>query len=799
GQGMNSLPPELFLSHDKLYLKVEVDMEDGGGLRHLAPDQLITATPRALVADLAKVSEVAKVAEKVSNGSITRDMLSSEVLAQLDANGSSSTIGPITRDMLPADVLADLNKSSSSSSPITLSMLAPEVTAKLDQNVSGGSGVVAGSLISIPSGQSAPAGYSLYQRGEPKELVWEEKAPLNKERFFFGIEKIDNLSYVFGGVDSNLTGGITVLKSLEIFDSVSNSWKTSTPMTTPRFAFATAVLDEKVYAIGGSDETSVLKTVEIFDPKLDSWYQGISLPTAINNAKAISVEGKIYLVGGSDNGTSTSNKLFCFDSLSNQWKSLANMPTARTNHELILFENRIWAIGGQTGNNLPLAKVESYDPQIDYWQSEAPLIFKRIFPFSWKYNGKIYVCGGISKGIPVKSIESYEIKNNQWQIDGNFSFTAINSGKTFSNHNLLLVGVAKDELYQSGVVEADLNASVAGVYDLFRKDGNASAGTPLVQAEVADGSVTASKIASKTIGKDQISDEILKYLKPEITSQPQANAVYADSNFSLSVTAEGKFLTYQWAKDGSNLAGETNSILTITDANATQHDGNYSVVVSNDFGSVESGIVTVQVSDALMNGLVGWWKFDETNGTLAIDSSVNGYHGNLFNGPTWSTGKIDGALSFDGVDDRVLIPVPKPSFPFSFSIWIRSNSNNPQGIIDTSPNNHNVLRIHPNGGSFEWWDESPIFNLNVTANQWQLIVIQINHTGTLRILTYYLNGNFIGSYSSQNNNTVGWTVPVLGDVNNGSGGRYNGLLDDVRIYDRALSAAEVQALYNLGQ
>ena len=51
GQGMNSLPPELFLNHDKLYLKVEVDIEDGEGLRHLAPDQLITATPRALVAD----------------------------------------------------------------------------------------------------------------------------------------------------------------------------------------------------------------------------------------------------------------------------------------------------------------------------------------------------------------------------------------------------------------------------------------------------------------------------------------------------------------------------------------------------------------------------------------------------------------------------------------------------------------------------------------------------------------------------------------------------------------------------
>ena len=50
-----------------------------------------------------------------------------------------------------------------------------------------------------------------------------------------------------------------------------------------------------------------------------------------------------------------------------------------------------------------------------------------------------------------------------------------------------------------------------GVYDLYRKDGNASAGTPLVQAEVADGSVTTAKLDST----------ILKYLKPEITTQPQ--------------------------------------------------------------------------------------------------------------------------------------------------------------------------------------------------------------------------------------------------------------------------------------
>lgn len=51
--------------------------------------------------------------------------------------------------------------------------------------------------------------------------------------------------------------------------------------------------------------------------------------------------------------------------------------------------------------------------------------------------------------------------------------------------------------------------------------------------------------------------------------------------------------------------------------------------------------------------LTGFWRFDETSGTTAADSSVNGQTGILENGPEWTTGYIDGALSFDGIDDYV--------------------------------------------------------------------------------------------------------------------------------------------------
>ena len=54
-------------------------------------------------------------------------------------------------------------------------------------------------------------------------------------------------------------------------------------------------------------------------------------------------------------------------------------------------------------------------------------------------------------------------------------------------------------------------------------------------------------------------------------------------------------------------------------------------------------------------GLVGYWPFDEGSGNIAKDYSGNGNDGTLVNGPTWTTGKVGGALSFDGVDDYVRV------------------------------------------------------------------------------------------------------------------------------------------------
>ena len=103
-------------------------------------------------------------------------------------------------------------------------------------------------------------------------------------------------------------------------------------------------------------------------------------------------------------------------------------------------------------------------------------------------------------------------------------------------------------------------------------------------------------IGSGSITTTQLNEQILKYLKPEITSHPQApGLIFSGQSMNLTSQAEGKFLTYQWMRNGQPIAGATGPSFSIADLNGTLHDGNYTVVVSNDFGSVASTSTALQV------------------------------------------------------------------------------------------------------------------------------------------------------------------------------------------------------------
>jgi hypothetical protein len=206
---------------------------------------------------------------------------------------------------------------------------------------------------------------------------------------------------------------------------------------------------------------------------------------------------------------------------------------------------------------------------------------------------------------------------------------------------------------------------------------------------------------------------------------------------------------------------------------------------------------------AQSEGLVGWWPFDEGSGTTANDSSGNNNNGTLVNGPTWTTGKLGGALSFDGVNDYVGLGNPSSlnfSGQITFGAWIKPQANDGLRNIAAhgyrlSPNQEVFFRI--NTGSYQvgsWDGDSRVTSYAIPAedvNNWVHLVGLYDGSNW----KLYRNGVAVSSASySVGAITVSenWAIGARGT---GTERFFNGLIDDVRLYNRALSDTEIKALY----
>jgi prepilin-type N-terminal cleavage/methylation domain-containing protein len=202
-------------------------------------------------------------------------------------------------------------------------------------------------------------------------------------------------------------------------------------------------------------------------------------------------------------------------------------------------------------------------------------------------------------------------------------------------------------------------------------------------------------------------------------------------------------------------------------------------------------------------GLVGYWTFDEGTGTIAYDYSGNGNNGILVNGPTWTTGKVGGALSFDGVDDYVHI-LDSDSLDvrkITMMAWIKLPSytcSPDRGIIfnkegayewGTRCGSGNLdAAISPN---WVWYGTSDIVPLNTFT------FVAVSWDGDRQ--KYYINGTLKLNLDLSNGDIAVNASCLRIGGRGGCGTPYsffNGILDEVRLYNRALSDTEIKVLYD---
>ena len=232
-------------------------------------------------------------------------------------------------------------------------------------------------------------------------------------------------------------------------------------------------------------------------------------------------------------------------------------------------------------------------------------------------------------------------------------------------------------------------------------------------------------------------------------------------------------------------------------------DGN-----TNQTINTEDSLYNLQIEDPTEANLVGYWKFDEGQGTTAIDSSGNNNTGTLTNAPKWSTTvqsttTYDNpySLDFDGTDDYVDIStVSGMSNPMTTTMWLKADSNwgsNADGFHWDS-GNWRDHRFYSTGGSpkLRFIDESNNYSTsNVQSPRSNGVWYQYTIVVTDSQVDWYIDGQLFDSITPVAGNFRDNQPQTIGGT--GSAGQsIDGQIDDVRVYSTNLNSTQIGNIYN---
>jgi hypothetical protein len=236
--------------------------------------------------------------------------------------------------------------------------------------------------------------------------------------------------------------------------------------------------------------------------------------------------------------------------------------------------------------------------------------------------------------------------------------------------------------------------------------------------------------------------------------------------------------------------------------------GAYPVTVSAAGGGITrtTGFTLTVTSTTLPptgGDLVSHWTFDEASGASAADASGNGRTATLINGTRRTAGKFGTAVLFDGANDYVSTPygngINPATAPQTFTMWIKPQTGTTTRYhIFFGTNNGTNRRLYLgkwNGRFCIGIQASGCSGSEFTVTQnWTFLALVMDKTTA----TLYVNG-VKGTSAASVKNYTSYTLAsniAIGKYGTDTQREFAGAIDDVRIYNQALSQSQIQSLYN---
>lgn len=218
----------------------------------------------------------------------------------------------------------------------------------------------------------------------------------------------------------------------------------------------------------------------------------------------------------------------------------------------------------------------------------------------------------------------------------------------------------------------------------------------------------------------------------------------------------------------------------------------------------DGSVVTGDLWSFNTGRLVAWWKFDDGSGDTVADSSGLGHNGKLKGDPNWVDGITGGALVFDGDGDYVDMG-KDPAFDIknqiTVSVWVKVNAFDEdwQNVISKGDRawrlqrnwNKNTLEFACSGLVVQGSDWGPVYgNTDVNDGHWHHVVGVYDQQN----ICLYIDGSLDASAAASGSIRINDEPVYIGENSQIPNRFWNGMIDDVRIYNYALSAEEVSEI-----
>lgn len=220
------------------------------------------------------------------------------------------------------------------------------------------------------------------------------------------------------------------------------------------------------------------------------------------------------------------------------------------------------------------------------------------------------------------------------------------------------------------------------------------------------------------------------------------------------------------------------------------------------FAVLLSLLLAAPVQADITSNLVGWWRLDEGTGTNAADSGSGGNAGTLTDGPTWGAGKVGPySVTFDGSNDYISVTHAASidmTTVMTIAAWIKTSTADRWIVEKRDSGQANGWTLNGNSdGTFGFAILNSPNNQIITSTSlindgaWHHVV------GVLSggVVSLYFDAQSQGTPSGSATSAASHTGNMFFGKRVNDTDYHNGQLDDIRLYNRALSATDIKELY----